>query len=113
MIPPEFGRRAFALTGRGRKAVETNFADASSTLPSQALTFNTTVHGGSNFQIGNHNCMQIQSAVETIVHVIDSASASATQKARAKDILARAFQDPTVATVMGGLGSIAAQALTK
>ncbi len=113
VIPPEFGRRSFVLTGYGRRGAETNFAEIPAALPCQAFTFNTTVHDSSNVQIGNQNQMEIQSALESVVRVINNATATPAEKALAKGILAQAFENSTVAAVLGSLASTAVRALTK
>lgn len=62
-------------------------------------------HGANNVQIGDNNIQNIRSAVETLVHGINNAQATAQEKEQAKGLLRTFLENPTTSAVLGAATS--------
>ncbi len=73
-------------------------ADAPKT---QGTTIN--IHNSTGVQVGNHNVINIQNALNELIEKIDASEASITDKQEAKGRLAALLSHPVVAAVLGGV----------
>ncbi|TWC74421.1 hypothetical protein FBY10_101111 [Pseudomonas sp. SJZ103] len=62
-------------------------------------------HGANNVQIGDNNIQNIRSAVETLVHGINTAQATPSEKEHAKGLLRTFLENPTTSAVLGAATS--------
>lgn len=70
-----------------------------------AMARSTTVHinNSSGVQVGDHNVVNIQNALNELIQRIDVASASPEQKSEAKSLLANFLAHPLVCSVLGAV----------
>lgn len=75
--------------------------------PPAAKSTTINIHNSSGIQVGDHNVLNIQNALNELVQRIDVASATPEQKAEAKSKLAAFLTHPLVTSVLGGVaGSV-------
>ena len=97
-IPPYFGRRRYAITDIGTKAIKSNFAEPEPASPAQ--TFATTIHGGTGFQFGNHNRMDVKAAVEAIGQIIHESTTAPEKKEEAKSAWKKFVENSAVKEIL-------------
>lgn len=61
------------------------------------------IHGSSGIQVGNHNLMSFQLAVNEMLERIEKADASEEQKEEAKSLLGAFLAHPVVSAIVGGI----------
>lgn len=73
--------------------------------PAASPTSNTTVHinHSTGIQVGNHNVINIQNALNDLTRRIDQAAAPDTDKAEAKSRIAAMLAHPLVGSILGGV----------
>ncbi len=98
IINPSSGLTSYTVTGEAAKAVTSNFAEPQSPAPNQS--FATNIHGGSGFQFGNHNRMDVKTAVEAIDQIINESKATPEKKEEAKGALKTFLENSAVKDVL-------------
>lgn len=78
-------------------------ATAVQASPARQTTVN--IHNSSGIQVGDHNVVNIQNALNELVQRIESSTAPHEQKAEAKGRLAALLEHPLVSAVLGGVVS--------
>lgn len=63
------------------------------------------IHNSSGIQVGDHNVVNIQNALNELIQRIESSTASQQQKAEAKGRLTALLEHPLVSAVLGGVVS--------
>jgi hypothetical protein len=73
--------------------------------PSPPKQTTVNIHNTSGIQVGDHNVLNIQNALNELVQRIDSSTAPPEQKAEAKGKLTALLQHPLVSAALGGIVS--------
>lgn len=71
--------------------------------PAVAKSTTINIHNSSGIQVGNHNVLNIQNALNELVQRIEGAAATPEEKAEAKGKLAAFLAHPLVGSVLGGV----------
>lgn len=71
--------------------------------PAAQLSTTVNIHNSSGIQVGDHNVVNIQNALNELVQRIDAAPATLEEEAQAKGKLAAFLAHPLVGAVLGGV----------
>lgn len=82
-------------------ALELSKVRARPKKPTGTTTNHITIHGSTGIQIGDHNVQHLQAAMKEVLAAIESAHASAKDKAEAKGLLSKFLEHPLVSAAVG------------
>lgn len=85
----------------GHFALELSKVRATPRKPTGTTTNHITIHGSTGIQIGDHNVQHLQAAMKEVLAAIESAHASAKDKAEAKGLLSKFLEHPLVSAAVG------------
>jgi hypothetical protein len=83
------------------------FPENSSPKETQMAGHTFNFNGPSNIQIGDHNSQQIQNYFHELEKMIEGSNASVEEKEKSKSLLMRVSENPLLASLITGVGSLA------